>query len=64
MLREPERVLEDFLDEYITLDHARESYGVIIDPRSLKVDGPATERERAKPRSGNGSAKAASAAVR
>ena len=63
LLREPERVLEDFLDEYITLDEARQSYGVIIELRSLAIDRAATERERAKRRAANGGAQASRAKV-
>ncbi|NSZ02068.1 methylhydantoinase [Agrobacterium tumefaciens] len=39
-------VLEDVLDEYITLEAAREQYGVVIDPRTLKVDEIATSALR------------------
>ena len=64
LLREPERVLEDFLDEYVTLEEARQSYGVVIEPQSMKVDRDATERERAKRRAANGGTHAAHAAAR
>ncbi len=60
--REPRRVLVDFLDEYITLDQARESYGVIIDPQSLRVDLEATARERSRRLGANGHALAAAGA--
>jgi N-methylhydantoinase B len=44
--RDPSRVLEDFLDEKITAEHARDAYGVVIDPVALTVDVAATERWR------------------
>lgn len=50
LLREPERVLEDFLDEYVGLAQARDKYGVVIDPESRTVDREATARERARRR--------------
>jgi N-methylhydantoinase B len=40
--RSQEQVLDDVLDEYITLDVAREAYGVVIDPSSMKIDVAAT----------------------
>lgn len=46
MARQPAQVLDDFLDGYITLELAREAYGVVIDPVSKRVDLGATERER------------------
>jgi N-methylhydantoinase B/oxoprolinase/acetone carboxylase alpha subunit len=49
-------VLDDVLDEYISLDTARDVYGVVIDPKTLKVDGAATQSLRATllQRNGNG----------
>ena len=49
-------VLDDVLDEYISLDTARETYGVVIDPKTLKVDEAATQSLRATllQRNGNG----------
>jgi N-methylhydantoinase B len=41
LTREPERVLEDVLDERITVDHARDAYGVIIAPDGT-IDHAAT----------------------
>ncbi|MBI2873674.1 MAG: hydantoinase B/oxoprolinase family protein [Firmicutes bacterium] len=40
--REPERVLEDVLDEYISLESAKRLYGVIIDLPNRVVDQKAT----------------------
>ncbi|HKP18090.1 MAG TPA: hydantoinase B/oxoprolinase family protein [Gaiellaceae bacterium] len=36
--REPERIREDVLDGYVSLAHAREVYGVALDPRTLELD--------------------------
>ena len=58
MLREPARVLEDFLDGYVTLAEARDNYGVVIDSRIASVDREATERARANGRHANGKAEA------
>jgi N-methylhydantoinase B len=44
--RDPERVLEDVLDGYVSLEQAREAYGVVIDPRTMTVDLPATGKVR------------------
>ena len=46
--RPPERVLEDVLDGYVSVDAAREVYGVAIDARAMKVDEPATARLRGR----------------
>jgi len=44
--REPSRVLEDVLEGYVSIETARREYGVVIDPVTMTVDGPATERAR------------------
>jgi len=44
--RDPERVLQDVLDGYVSRQQAREAYGVVIDPRTMTVDLPATEKVR------------------
>ena len=46
--RPSERVLEDVLDGYVSIDAARELYGVAIDPRAMKVDEAATARLRSR----------------
>jgi N-methylhydantoinase B/oxoprolinase/acetone carboxylase alpha subunit len=46
--REPERVLDDVLDELITLEAAREQYGVVIDPATMAVNAEATAARRAE----------------
>ena len=44
--RDPEMVLGDFLDDLITLDIAREAYGVAIDPVAEAVNSEETRRLR------------------
>ena len=45
--RDPDLVLADLLDHYVTLDVARDDYGVVLDPKTLKVDADATHALRA-----------------
>jgi N-methylhydantoinase B len=45
--RDPVLVLEDVLDEKLTIDYVRREYGVVIDPVTRTVDHEATTRERA-----------------
>ena len=45
--RPPEAVRRDVVEGYVTIDAAAESYGVVLDPRTLAVDGDATTRRRA-----------------
>jgi hypothetical protein len=40
-------VLGDVLDGYVSIEGAREDYGVVIDEQKLTVDQEATERLRA-----------------
>ncbi len=47
LLRDPEAVLTDLRDEFITLEIASEQYGVVIDPQSMTVDVDATAKLRA-----------------
>jgi hypothetical protein len=47
--RDPEQVREDLLDDFTTLELAREAYGVVFaDERTLEIDRAATEALRAK----------------
>jgi len=46
--REAEKVRLDTLNEYISIQAARELYGVIIDPGTFEVDDEATKALRAK----------------
>lgn len=44
--REPERVESDVMEGYVSLEKAREDYGVIINPETMKVDEEATRKVR------------------
>jgi N-methylhydantoinase B len=44
--RDPGAVLEDVLDGKVTVDAARDLYGVVMSPDSSSVDGPATAERR------------------
>jgi len=46
--RDPKRVLEDVLDEYVSIKAAREMYGVVIDPTKLVIDEAVTAQVRAE----------------
>jgi len=46
--RDIQRVREDVLDEKISVELARNTYGVVIDAQSLRLDVPATARLRAE----------------
>ncbi len=46
--REPERVREDVLDGYVTVEEARTVYGVVLDAESLEPDAAETARLRAR----------------
>ena len=46
--RDPELVLMDVINEYITIDEAREIYGVIIDKETLKINLEKTKQTREK----------------
>jgi len=63
MQREPERVLEDVLDGYVTAAQARSLYGVVIDATINKIDFEATRRVREANRA-DGKAEAMAAAGR
>ena len=49
-LREPERVRRDVLEGFATLRGAREDYGVVLDPKTWRLDEVETARLRAEPR--------------
>jgi N-methylhydantoinase B len=44
--REPELVLDDVLDEFISIDDAREIYGVVIDPKTMEINPEETTNNR------------------
>jgi N-methylhydantoinase B len=45
--RPAERVAEDVREGYVTVEAAAELYGVVVDAKTFKVDGAATEKRRA-----------------
>ncbi|MCC6791392.1 MAG: hydantoinase B/oxoprolinase family protein [Thermomicrobiales bacterium] len=47
LLRDPQAVLRDVKDGYVSLDSAHNDYGVVIDPETLELDEPATHSLRA-----------------
>ena len=44
--RDPAHVREDVLDGYVSVDGAREDYGVVIDPKTLEIDAEETKMLR------------------
>lgn len=46
--RDPEAVREDVRDDLVSIEAAKEEYGVVIDPDSLEIDYEATEGQRAE----------------
>ena len=54
--RDPQRVLDDVLDDKISVERARAVYGVVIDVTRGQIDLPATLAERARHRA-NGAAR-------
>lgn len=42
--RDAQAVLEDVLEEKVTLQHAHDVYGVVIHPQTLQVDAEATQQ--------------------
>ena len=46
--RDPELVLADVMSEKVSPAHALEAYGVVIDPKSLRLDREATRRRRSR----------------
>lgn len=47
--RDPEQVLADVVDGYVSVEAARTAYGVIIDPDTLRLDSEATRALRSGP---------------
>src|SRR5207237_1899045 len=53
--RDPALVREDILDDFATIEIARDAYGVVFaDERTLEIERAATERRRAEIRAGRG----------
>ncbi|MCZ6531310.1 MAG: hydantoinase B/oxoprolinase family protein [Chloroflexi bacterium] len=46
--RDPDKVLEDVRNEFVSLASAKEDYGVVIDPKTMTIDAKATEAIRGK----------------
>ena len=46
--RDPEAVLSDVIDEKVSVERAREVYGVVVDVSTRSVDVQATNAQRAK----------------
>ncbi len=44
--RDPETVREDVINGYVSAEHARLDYGVVIDPQTLAIDAKATQKLR------------------
>jgi N-methylhydantoinase B len=44
--REPAAVLQDVIEGYVTVEHARSDYGVVIAPETFKIDTKATNALR------------------
>nr|WP_281168135.1 hydantoinase B/oxoprolinase family protein [Desulfoscipio gibsoniae] len=36
--RDPEKVLQDVIDQYVSIEGARKDYGVVIDPKTMAID--------------------------
>jgi N-methylhydantoinase B len=52
--REPDRVLKDVVDDYVSIEGARRDYGVVIDPHTMTIDMRATAQLRGAPGSPEG----------
>jgi N-methylhydantoinase B len=46
--RDSQAVEADVVNGYVSIEQAREDYGVVIDPATLKVDAARTEKLRAE----------------
>ena len=44
--RDPEMIESDVMNEYVSIDSAREDYGVVINDETMKIDAEATEKLR------------------
>ena len=52
--RDPEAVLSDVRNEYLSAERAKTDYGVIVDTKAWRVDGVATSRLRGEIRAARG----------
>ncbi len=46
LLRKAEKVLTDVRNEKVSLQSAKDDYGVVIDPQTMTIDQPATDKLR------------------
>ena len=46
MERDPEKVLMDVIDGYVSVEHAKSNYGVVINPNNFEIDIEATKNLR------------------
>ena len=44
--RDPQLVLDDVLDDFITVKMAEKDYGVVINPQTMTIDEDATQQRR------------------
>jgi N-methylhydantoinase B len=52
--RDPERVRSDVIEGYVTLEHAKSDYGVVLNPKDFTIDQAATGKLRDDKRAGAG----------
>ncbi|HEX3973713.1 MAG TPA: hydantoinase B/oxoprolinase family protein [Stellaceae bacterium] len=52
--RDPERVRSDVIEGYVTLEHAKSDYGVVLNAKDFSIDQAATGKLRADKRAGAG----------
>ena len=52
--RDPELVESDVVEEYVSLKSAKEDYGVVINPNTMKAEVDATQRLRMSLKKANG----------
>jgi N-methylhydantoinase B len=50
--RDPERVRSDVIEGYVSFEHAKSDYGVVLDPKNYAIDAAATQKLRAERRAG------------
>jgi N-methylhydantoinase B len=48
--RDPEQVRSDVIEGYVSFEHARKDYGVVLDPKNFAIDAAATQKLRAEKR--------------
>ena len=48
LARDPELVLSDVIEGYVSLERANADYGVVINPETLEIDWPGTDKARGR----------------